>query len=208
MHARRRHADHDIAFAHVGGARQDVPALHRADREAREIEIALGIEAGHLRRLAADQRAARFPARMRDALDHDGRRFDIQLAARVIVQKEQRLRALHDDVVHAHRNQILADAAEQAGLDRDLELGADAIGRGDQNRIAEPRGLQVEQSAEPAERRVRAGPSRGFRGGRNARHEFLARIDIDAGVFIGQMVASAFGCHSISGATEVHTRIV
>ena len=37
------------------------------------------------------------------------------------------------------------------GGDRDLELGADAIGGGDQHRIAIARCLEIEQAAEAAE---------------------------------------------------------
>ena len=58
----------------------------------------------------------------------------IELAGREIVEKEQRLGALHDDVVDAHRDEIDADRVENAALDRDLDLGADAVVGGDQHR--------------------------------------------------------------------------
>ena len=48
----------------------------------------------------------------------------------------------------------------QAGLDRDLELGADAVGGGDQDRILEARRLEVEQAAEAADLGVGAGAAR------------------------------------------------
>ena len=45
-------------------------SLDQADREACQIEIAFGIQAGHFRRLAAHERAAREAAAVRDAADH------------------------------------------------------------------------------------------------------------------------------------------
>ena len=175
-------------------------AFHRADRKSGQIEIALGVKARHFRGLAADQGAARFLAGPRDAFDHARGGVHLQLAAGVIVQKEQRLRALHDNVVDAHRHQILADAVEQAGLDGDLELGADAVGRGHQHRILEPGRLEVEQAAEAAQIGVGAGPARGACGRRDARDQGFARVDIHACVFIGDAFFPGHGFHE--SATE------
>jgi hypothetical protein len=43
-----------------------------------------------------------------------------------IIEEEQRLRPLHDQVVHAHRDQINANRAMLAAFDGDL-FGADAV---------------------------------------------------------------------------------
>ena len=87
--------------------------------------------------------------------------FGIELAAGEIVEEEQRLRALHHEVVDRHGDEIDADGVVPAGLDRDLDLGADAVGGGDQHRIGEARALEVEQAAEAADLGVgaRAAPS-------------------------------------------------
>ena len=100
---------------------------------------------------------------------------------------------MHDDVVDAHRHQILADAVEQSGLDGDLELGADAVGGRHQHRILEARRLEIEQAAEAAQIGVGAGPPRGAGGGRDARDQCLARVDIHAGVFISEAVFAGHG---------------
>jgi hypothetical protein len=50
--------------------RQGAAPLHRADGKAGKVEIARGIHARHLGRLAADQRASRLPAALGDAFDH------------------------------------------------------------------------------------------------------------------------------------------
>ena len=55
-------------------ARQDRAALGGADREAGEVVVVAVIDAGHLRGLAADQRAAGLPAAVGDALDDLARR--------------------------------------------------------------------------------------------------------------------------------------
>ena len=70
----------------------DLFAFDHADDEAREIVFAVGVEAGHLGGLAADERAAVVLAGFGDAFDHffgDGR---IELAGRQIIHEEQRAR--------------------------------------------------------------------------------------------------------------------
>ena len=76
---------------------------------------------------------------------------DVELAGGEIVEEEQRLGALHDDVVDAHRDEVDADRRVDAGVDGDLELGADAVIGGDQHRIDETGRLEVEQAAKAAD---------------------------------------------------------
>ena len=63
----------------------------------------------------------------------------IELAAGKIIEKEQWLGALHDEVVDRHGDEIDADRVMPSGLDRDLDLGADAVGGGDEDRVLEAR---------------------------------------------------------------------
>ena len=76
----------------------------------------------------------------------------------------------------------------QAGLDRDLELGADAIGGRDQHRILKAGGLEVEQAAESAD----LGIGTGACGGANQRldhvDQAIARIDVDARIRVSEAV--------------------
>jgi len=55
-----------------------------------------------------------------------------------------------------------------AGLDGDLELGADPVGGRDQQGVRIAGRLQVEQGAETAQGRVRAGPAGGLGQGLDA----------------------------------------
>ena len=87
------------------------------------------------------------------------RRLHVELAAGEVVEEEQRLGALHQQVVDAHGDEVDADGGVPAGVDGDLELGADAVGGGDQDRVLEARGLEVEQRAEAAELGVGARPA-------------------------------------------------
>ena len=187
MKAGRSKPDHRIACGDIG-PRQQRAALGGANRKAGEIVIAVLVEARHFRGLAADQRAAGFAAALGDAGNDRGGGLGVELAAGKVVQEEQRLGALHDEVVDRHRDQVDADAAMQAGLDRDLHLGADAVGGGDQNRILEARGLEVEQPAKAANLGVSAGT-----GGRTHHRldevdQPIARIDIDARIRVSEPV--------------------
>jgi len=93
------------------GARQQAIAFGGADRKAREVVVALDVHAGHLRRLAAHQRTTGATAAFGDAGHDTTTRLDVEPAAGVIVEEEQRLGALHHDVVDAHRHQVDADVS-------------------------------------------------------------------------------------------------
>ena len=73
----------------------------------------------------------------------------VELAGGEIVEEEQRLGALHDEVVDAHRDEVDADRVVHAGLDGDLELGADAVGGRDQDRILKPAAFRSNSPPKP-----------------------------------------------------------
>ena len=126
VHAGAGEAENDVSgFDRVAGQR--LRALDGADAEAGEVVIALGIHARHLRRLAADERTAGLPATVGNRSDDrlcDGR---IELPGREIVEEEERLGALDDEIVGAHRDEVDADAGMIARIDGELELGADSV---------------------------------------------------------------------------------
>ena len=61
---------------------------------------------------------------------------DVEPLADVIVEEEQRLGALHENVVDAHRDEVDADRVVAIQCERELELGADAVGARDEHRLA------------------------------------------------------------------------
>ena len=177
------------------GAGQHFVALDRADAKAGEVIIARGVHAGHFGGFAADQRAAGLAAALGDRRDDRGGDGVVELSGRVIIEEEQRLGALDDEVVGAHRDEIDADAVVTAGVDRQLELGPDAVIGGDQQGIGVARRLEVEEAAESAELGVGAGPC-GRAGERADRlHQRISGVDRHAGIGISQGLLA----HSRSG---------
>ena len=187
MHAGRGKPDDDVARRDVR-ARQYVLASDGADGKAREIIVAALIDAGHFRGLAADQRAAGLAAGRGDAFDHFRPDRRIELAAGEIVEKEQRLGALHDEIVDRHGDEIDADRVVAGGFDRDLDLGADAVGRGDQDRVGEASGLEIEQAAKAADFCASAGARRRAHQRLDQFHHAVAGIDIDTGGRVASLI--------------------
>ena len=87
----------------------DLVAFDHADDGADQIVIAGGIHARHLRRFAADQRAARFRARFGEAVDDLVEHARGEFAHADVIEEEQRFRAEHGDIVDAMIDEVLAD---------------------------------------------------------------------------------------------------
>ena len=162
----------------------DLRAIDGADDEAGDVVFAVGVEARHLRGLAAEQRAAVVVAGLREALDDLLRDVRRQPAGREVIEKEQRRRALHEDVVDAVIDEIGADGAVPVRHERDLELGADAVGARHEHRLLERGGVELEQAAERSDVGQDAGRERGFGQTLDAADGFVARIDVDTGGFV------------------------
>ena len=202
MDARRGQAIDQVACLQSRPGQQG-PALGGADRETGDVEIAGSVNAGHLRRLSADQCAAGLRAPLGDA-SQDGRHdVLVELAGREIVQEKQRLSALDDNVVDAHRDQVDADRVIDAALGGDLQLGADAVVRRNQDRIDKARRAKIEQSAKSAE--LRAGPwaARGASQRTYSINDPVACIDVDSQFGVSERLA-AFG-HRGSGGVRARS---
>jgi hypothetical protein len=72
------------------------------------------------------------------------------------------------------------------GFDRDFYLGADAVGGGNQNRVGETGGFEIEQRAKAAEIDVCAGPRRGLGLRLDGFDECGAGVDINTCVLISR----------------------
>ena len=66
-----------------------------------------------------------------------------------VIEEEQRLGAGTEAVVDGHGDQVDADGRVPAGGEGQLELGADAVGRGDQHRVAVGARQQADLVVEP-----------------------------------------------------------
>jgi hypothetical protein len=105
------------------------------------------------------------------------------MAASEVIQEKQRFGALYQDVVDAHGNQILADGVVLVHLECQLQLGADAVGAGNQHRLAIVF-RQFHQRAEAADTAQHFRAQRAFGVGLDALHQGIAGIDIDAGIAV------------------------
>ncbi len=171
---------------------QDLAALGGADGEAGEVVVLAGIHARHFGRLAADQRASRLPAAFGDACHDVAAGAHVELAGGEVVEEEQRLGALDHEVVDAHRDKVDPDGVVLAGRYGDLQLGADAVGAGDEDRVLVAGGLEVEQGAESAQTGIGADPCGGFRQRLDRIDESSAGVDVNTGILIG--VAGVIRC--------------
>jgi len=78
-----------------------------------------------------------------------------------------------------------------AGGDGDLQLCADSICGGDQQRVEEAGGLEIEEPAESAQRGRGAWPRRGLGQGLDGLDQSVAGIDVDAGVLVADAIGAA-----------------
>jgi len=167
--------------------------FHGADGKPRQVILAIGIHARHFGRFAADQCASGQLAALGDAADHGRGRVHREPAAGEIIEEKQRLGALHENVVDAHRHEVDAHRVVLVPRKREPQLGADAVRAGDQH------GLAVflrhfKQRPEPAY----AGQhpfAQGALGERlDAFDQGIPRIDVDARVTISQGRSAGLLC--------------
>ncbi len=137
----------------------------------------------HLGGFPPDQRTASLLTPRGDPADHAGGGIDIQLAGGVVVEEEQRLGALNHQIVDAHRHQIDADGVMALQIHRQAQLGADAIGAGDQYRLAVFL-RQRTQRAKATESSHHLGTASLLDDSLNPVDQGIARIDVYSGVFV------------------------
>ena len=109
-----------------------------------------------------------------------------------VVEEEQRLGALHEDVVDAHRDEVDADRVVAVERERELELGADAVGAGDEHRLAVAL-ADLDQRAEAADAGEHLGAQRALGERLDALDQRVAGVDVDAGVAIGKRGVGTVG---------------
>ena len=149
MDAAGRKGKHDVAGTHILLAK-NAGLVHNAGRIAGKVILVFGIEAGHFSGLAADQRRAGLHAAVANAFDDLLDPLRDVLAAGNVVQEKQRLCTDANNVVDAHRNAVDADGIVLIHQKGELQLGADAVRTGDQNRLRDPGQIQSKKTAEAA----------------------------------------------------------
>ena len=96
------------------------------------------IEIGELRRLASGKRHLVRATAARNARDDLRRHFRHQSAGGDVVEKRERRRAVHQDVVHGMVHEIFADRVVNTGGTRHEHFGADAVGGHDEHGLRVP----------------------------------------------------------------------
>ncbi len=154
------------------------------------------VHAGHLGGLPADEGTPGLHASVRDALDDTRGGLDVELAAGEVVKEVQRLRTLHQEVVHGHRHEVDAckledqplrssggqgsgrtDKVVQAHFQRNTQLRADTVRAADEDGVSVPGGLQVEHTSEPADLSIGTGTARCTNVGLDGLYQRIASID-------------------------------
>ena len=181
---------------------EDFGAVDNADGKPRHVEIAGRIDGGHLRSLATEQRAPRFHAGVGNAFHHLRGHSRFETADGEVIEEKERFAPLNDQIVNVHRNEIDPDGVVLLEIGGNFDLGADAIGAGDEHRIFVVAGkkffakIQPEEAGEGA---VLAEHTRGVRALAEVLdlvNHFVASSNVDAGFFVGQ------GCGFVGHAGE------
>ena len=177
------HSQQDVSFADRGAVDHPV-ALHHADSESHQLQLVLGIEAGHAGGFPAQQCAARAPAALGDTAQGFGGDRLVQLAHGEVVEEDQGLGSLNDQVVRDHGDAVDAHrvvALEQRG---ELELGADPVCAGHEDRLLVALG-RLEQTGESTDRGEDLGPGGAAPDLLDLIDESLVPVEIHAGTRVG-----------------------
>jgi len=105
-----------------------------------------------------------------------------------VVEEEQRPRPLDQDVVHAVGHQVVAHRVVDAGLKRDLQLRAHAVGARHQHRLPLGARIQPEEPAEEAELAQHLRIERGAHQLPDPPLGLVAGVDVHAGRGVGKSV--------------------
>lgn len=183
MGPRGRDANDAVARLHLAAVDQAF-FFHNSNAESGHIEVTVLVDAWHFRRLPADEcRPGQLTAHG-DSLDDLRCLIRIEMAAGIVIEKEQWFRSLDQEIIDAHRHEIDTDGVVLIGRDGQPQLGTNAIRSGNQNRMPVAPKWQFEQSAETAQ------PAHNFAAPGHLGERFdlfnetVAGINIDAGLLI------------------------
>ena len=195
MHAGGGQGDHHIAGDHalVG---EDLLLIHHAHSKAGQVVVLLRHHARVLGSLAAHQGAASLHAALCHALDDLSDLLGDIAAAGDVIQKDQGLCTGADHVVDAHCHAVDADGVVLIQQHGDAQLGAHAVGAGDQHRALNTGAVQLKQAAKAAQT---ADALLGHRTGNVLLHQLhraVTRRNVNAGGLVAFRIALFHGCYS------------
>ena len=179
--------DEHVAGDH-GGVVDDLGLVHHAHGEARQIVVVSGHHARVFGGLAADEGAACLDAALRHAGDDVCYLLRDVLADGNVVQEENGLGAAADDVVDAHGHAVDAHGVVLVQQLGDAQLGAHAVGAGDQHRLFHTGKVRGEESAEASNVGDHAGDQRALHVLAHELDALIACFNINAGGGVGRGV--------------------
>src|SRR5438067_4056026 len=149
MQTDRRQTEQNIAGPNCPTV-NNLFSIDDAHNETGNIIFTVGIEARHLSGFAAEQHAAIFATAVGDAFDNVGDRVRRKLAGGDVVEKEERPRALYQNIVDTVVDEIASDRVVNSGGERNLQFRADAVCGSNQHRLAQVWERSVEHAPEAA----------------------------------------------------------
>ena len=150
VHTGGRQGKNHITGCH-GLVAQDLFLIHNAHGETGQIVLLLRHHARVLGSLAAYQRAVGLHAALSHALDDLCDLLGNVAAAGDVIQEYQRLCTGADDIVHAHSHAVDADGIVLVHDHGNFQLGAHAVGAGDQHRVLVAGAVQLKQATKAAQ---------------------------------------------------------
>ena len=187
VHAGGGQTDEHIALGQ-GLAVDDLFLVHHANGETSQVVLVHGIETGHLGGLAAYQGAASLAAALGDAGDDVSDAGGGVLAAGDVVQEEQGHSAAADDVIDTHGHAVDAHGVVLVHEERQLQLGAHAVGAGHQHGLLHAVQVGGKHAAKAAQGAHDPGDVGGFHHGLDAAHRLISGGDVHAGSGVGGRV--------------------
>jgi len=172
----------------------DLVAIDHANRKAGQVVFTFAVETGHLSCFATDQGTTGLPAALCYTFNDLGSFFRSQHACSQVVEEEKRFSALNDDVVNAHGDQVNADSVVTIKFERQLQLGADSVCRGNQNRGLVFILVQGKETAEATDVGENFGAVGRLDQGLDDVDKTITGFDIYAGAFIGHTGTIRQGC--------------
>ena len=157
MQSVARQRQHDIPRLEIMAREHAVP-FNRPHRETGKVVGPARVEARQFGCFATRQRTSGLSATLNHPLQHLERVLGVEAAGREVIEKEERLRALHQEIIDGHRNEVDPDSVVPADRFREQQLGPNPVGRGHEQRVPESLALEIVDRAEAAEVAGRPGP--------------------------------------------------
>ncbi len=177
-------AEHDVAGPDAAAIDHRC-AIDHADDASREVVFAFAIHARHLCRLASDQGTTARATSLRKTGQNLIENLRLKAFRADVIEKEERSRAQHRDVVDAVVYEVGADRVVAIHRERDLQLGADAIHARDQHRLAHAGEVRGEEPAEAADFPEHLRAMRAFHARLDALLDEIAEVNIYARSRVG-----------------------